>query len=281
MWKHSIDFHQTAYYQNAMEQQKREEVFLRFPFLCQQILSELENDYLTKCREVSRGWRLAIDSQSILMMQRYTKCSRTLLKQIVQKEDLVDLANQTRKLYGKYPITKKNRMTPLHEAARIGNLPILELIIENHEDINCRDGYGWTPLHWAAEGGHLEICQSILPLIKEKNPVDKYGKTAFDVALQNQQWKVCGLIIENNQENMRYYFKKSQALERFRCERFRYEKFDIENLRSLVIGKLPLCEMICFVCNRGDNYEPSLTYYSITTGSKKRKLGQAPIVPNT
>ena len=241
MWKHSIDFQKTEYHQNAIEQQKMEEVLLRFPYLCWQISSELDNDCLIKCREVSRGWRLAVDSQSILMMQRYTKCSRTLLKRIIQKEDLVDLANQTRKLYEKYPITSsKNRMTPLHEAAKIGNLPILELIIENHDDINCRDGYGWTPLHWAAESGHLKICQLILPLIKEKNPVDKYGKTAFDVAFRNKHWKVCGLIIENNQDDMRNFLK---------IFNMKYERFNIENLRSLVnalfeIGKLPLCEMI-------------------------------------
>ena len=147
-----------------------EEVFERFPYLlCRRIFSELDNDYLTKCREVSRVWRLAVDSQPFLMMQRYTKCSRTLLRKILRKEDLVDLANQTRKLYEKYPIkSSKNIMTPLHEAAKIGNLPILELIIENHHDINSRDGYGWTPLHWAAESGRLEICQLIFPFIKEK-----------------------------------------------------------------------------------------------------------------
>ena len=222
-----------------------EEVFLRFPYLCQQIFSELDNDCLTKCRKVCRGWRPAIDNQSILMIQRYTKCSRTLLKKIIQKEDLVDLANQTRKLYEKYPITSsKNRTTPLHEVAKFGNLPLLQLIIENHEDINCSDGYGWTPLHWAAEGGHLEICQLIFPLIKEKNPEDKYGKTAFDVAFQNQHWKVCGLIIENKQDEMTDFLKKSEVWEGFICERF-----DIESLRSLVralfeIGKLPLGEMI-------------------------------------
>ena len=218
-----------------------EEVFLRFPYLCQQIFSELDNDCLTKCRKVCRGWRPAIDNQSILMIQRYTKCSRTLLKKIIQKEDLVDLANQTRKLYEKYPITSsKNRTTPLHEVAKFGNLPLLQLIIENHEDINCSDGYGWTPLHWAAESGHLEICQLIFPLIKEKNPEDKYGKTAFDVAFRNKHWKVCGLIIENNQDDMRNFLK---------IFNMKYERFNIENLRSLVnalyeIGKLPLCEMI-------------------------------------
>ena len=248
MWKHSIDFHQTEYYQNKIEQQKMEEVFVRFPYLCQRIFSELDNDYLTKCREVSRDWRLAVDSQSILMIQRYTKCSRTLLKKIIRKEDLVDLTTQTRKLYEKYPITSlKNRMTPLHEAAKIGNLPILELIIENHEDINCRDGYGWTPLHWAAESGRLEICQLIYPLIKEKNPEDKYGKTAFDVAFQNQHWKVCGLIIENNQDNMRDFVWKSQVWNPWKG--FICERFDIESLKSLVnvffeIGNLRLGEMI-------------------------------------
>ena len=125
-WKHTIDFHLTAYNQNPIEQSKMEEVFERFPYLlCRQIFSELDNDYLTKCREVSRDWRLAVDSQRILMMQRYTKCSRKLLKKILRKEDLVDLANQTRKLYEKYPITSsKNRMMPLHEAAKIGNLSV-------------------------------------------------------------------------------------------------------------------------------------------------------------
>ena len=224
-----------------------EEVFERFPYLlCRRIFSELGNDYLTKCREVSRVWRLAVDSQPFLMMQRYTKCSRTLLRKILRKKDLVDLANQTRKLYEKYPITSsKNRMMPLHEAAKIGNLPILELIVENHEDINCRDGYGWTPLHWAAESGHLEICQLIFPCIKEKNPEDKYGKTALDVAFQNQNWKVCELIIENNQDDIINFVKKSQLF-----EDFQHERFDIENLRSLVnnafseSGKLPLFEKI-------------------------------------
>ena len=239
-----------------------EEVIERFPYLCECIFSELDNDSLTKCREVSKGWRQAVDSQPILMMQRYTKCSRTLLRKIIQKEDLVDLANQTRKLYEKYPITSsKNTFTPLHEAAKIGNLPILELIVENHDDINCRDGYGWTPLHWAAESGHLEICQLIFPLIKEKNPKDKYGKTAFDVAFRYHHWKLCGLIIDNNQDNMADFVWKSQVWKEFMCERF-----DIEILWRLVnaffeIGKLQLGEMI--IEGIQENYSPE---WSIAEG---------------
>ena len=223
-----------------------EYVFLRFPHLCEQIFSELGNDCLTRCREVCRGWKPAIDNLSILMIQRYTKCSKKLLKTIIKKENLVDLAYQIQQLYEKYPITSsKKRMTPLHEAAKIGNFPILELIIENHEDVNCIDGYGWTPLHWAAESGHLEICQLILPLVTGKNQEDKYGKTAFDVAFQNQHWKVCELIIENNQDDIINFVKKSQLF-----EDFQHERFDIENLRSLVnnafseSGKLPLFEKI-------------------------------------
>ena len=147
-----------------------EYAFLRFPHLCEQIFSELGNDCLTRCREVCMGWKPAIDNLSILKIQRYTKCSKKLLKTIIKKENLVDLAYQIQQLYEKYPITSsKKRMTPLHEAAKVGNFPILELIIENHEDINCSDGYGWTPLHWAAESGHLEICQLILPFVTEKN----------------------------------------------------------------------------------------------------------------
>ena len=64
------------------------------------------------------------------------------------------------------------------------------------------------------------------------------------MAFRNKHWKVCGLIIENNQNDMRNFLKKSKVWKGFHNERF-----DIENLRSLVnalfeIGKLPLCEMI-------------------------------------
>ena len=158
-------------------------------------------------------------------------------------------------------------MTPLHEAAKVGNFPILELIIENHEDINCSDGYGWTPLHWAAESGHLEICQLILQLVTGKNQEDKYGKTAFDVAFQNQHWKVCGLIIEYNQNEIEDFLKKSQVLKssHYECH------FNIENLRNLVnalfeIGKLSLCKIIndghCSMCESGwRNFDHNLNTF--------------------
>ena len=252
-----------------------EYVFLRFPHLCEQIFSELGNDCLTRCREVCRGWKPAIDNLSILMIQRYTKCSKKLLKTIIKKENLVDLAYQIQQLYEKYPITSsKKRMTPLHEAAKVGNFPILELIIENHENINCSDGYGWTPLHWAAESGHLEICQLILPLVTEKNQEDKYGKTAFDVAFQNQHWKVCGLIIENSKNEIGDFLKKSEVLTSSHHEKYEC-LFNIENLRSLSnalleIGKLPLCKIINdahrSMCESGwRNYDHNLNTFDLST----------------
>ena len=147
-----------------------EYVFLRFPHLCEQIFSELENDCLTKCREVCRGWKPAIDNLSILMIQRYTKCSRTLLKTIIKKENLVNLAHQIRELYEKYPITSsKKRMTPLHEAAKVGNFPILELIIENHEDINCSDGYGWPLVHVYSPVKYCNVNYTYQPGLRSVN----------------------------------------------------------------------------------------------------------------
>ena len=44
----------------------------------------------------------------------------------------------------------KNGETPLHIAAKTGNIESLEQLIESGEwDINSRDNYGWTPLHEA------------------------------------------------------------------------------------------------------------------------------------
>ena len=44
---------------------KIEEIFLRLPHVGEQILEELDNQSLTKCREVSKYWKNFIDNQKI------------------------------------------------------------------------------------------------------------------------------------------------------------------------------------------------------------------------
>ena len=61
--------------------------------------------------------------------------------------------------------------TPLHFAAKAGQLEICRLIIDSVADknpgyVNGQTPY-WTPLHEAAKSGHLEVCKLILENIDE------------------------------------------------------------------------------------------------------------------
>ena len=49
--------------------------------------------------------------------------------------------------------------TLLHMAAKVGNVPLYQMIIDNIEDKNPKNDRGETPFHEAAKNGHLEVCQ--------------------------------------------------------------------------------------------------------------------------
>ena len=69
----------------------------------------------------------------------------------------------------KEPKNKDGR-TPLHHAAKYGNLEVCKLIIGETENKNPTDSAGWTPLHCAAQNGHEEICELIASKVVDKNP---------------------------------------------------------------------------------------------------------------
>ncbi len=52
----------------------------------------------------------------------------------------------------------KDRLPPLHEACRKGNLDITRALVSGGADVEKGDGLlGMTAFHWACEGGHMEI----------------------------------------------------------------------------------------------------------------------------
>ena len=65
--------------------------------------------------------------------------------------------------------------TPMHLAARYGNLHIVKLIKYNLDTLNPSDAKGYSVLHAAALGGHLDIVKEIVKDLKEfKNPDATY-----------------------------------------------------------------------------------------------------------
>ena len=101
--------------------------------------------------------------------------------------------------------------TPLHLAAKNGNLSVCKLIIENVLDknptaclypelreqkiTNTQDQ--WTPLHLAANYGHFSVCEFIIDNVSEKNPKDQQKWTPLHSAAQNGHLTVCELILSN------------------------------------------------------------------------------------
>ena len=114
-------------------------------------------------------------------------------------------------------------ITPLHCAARYGNLELFKLLIENTSDKNPRSNFGWTPLHEAAAGGylnwdqkddvldyngmlpiditakdgHMEICKFLIVNIADKNPGSINGTSALHVAAWCGQLEAYKLIMQS------------------------------------------------------------------------------------
>jgi ankyrin repeat protein len=61
----------------------------------------------------------------------------------------------------------KNGMTPLHWAAKYGQLEMVKLLLENAEDKNPADNEDKTPLLLAEVEGHVEIVKLIKYFNKE------------------------------------------------------------------------------------------------------------------
>ena len=95
--------------------------------------------------------------------------------------------------------------TPLHLAAKNGNLAVCKLIIENIFDKNPTPSSisdeSWmdqsTPLHLAASNGHFSVCELLINSISKKNPEDETGWTPLHSAAQNGHLRVVKLILDS------------------------------------------------------------------------------------
>ena len=79
----------------------------------------------------------------------------------------------------------------LQSAAELGSLEWYKRITEDDENKNPTNLFGRTPLHYAAKTGQMAICNFIMQNIEEKNPKDEHGKTPIDFAAENGQLDTC------------------------------------------------------------------------------------------
>ncbi|MEE2947024.1 MAG: ankyrin repeat domain-containing protein [Verrucomicrobiota bacterium] len=72
--------------------------------------------------------------------------------------------------------------TPLHEAAFLGNVEVVRLLISKEANVDAKDYYGCTPLHDAVDYGNLEILELLLGKNTYVNALNEDGQTPLDLA---------------------------------------------------------------------------------------------------
>ena len=196
-----------------------EEVLVRFGHLGKQIFNNLDIQSLKNCNEVSRSWEEFIHREKISSFEKielYSNLPNASIRKFLRKFDSDQsevMANHVKMVYKKrFMFLKSARPYPFHFAAELGLLEICEMIMENMDEKNPKDHWGYTPLHRAAENGRLEVCKLIVGNLQcdkemckryqcDKNPKNDNYFTPLHMAGMNEHLQVCKLIIENICEN--------------------------------------------------------------------------------
>ena len=212
-----------------------EVLILRFPHLSESIFDQLVDQDLVKCREASKIWHDYVAKQKFFYCRKIQKkienihdfgelWTRVLSK--VNTEISIQLFWAVEKFFAEKFFAEKNDSHhssgsgPLHIAANVGNVQIVEYIFkncdienlnENYSKINVgnvtkqdsknpRNHWGETPLHYAASKGHLKVCEYIVDKVEVKNPKDINGSTPLHYAAINGYLQVYNLIMPKVQD---------------------------------------------------------------------------------
>lgn len=87
--------------------------------------------------------------------------------------------------------------TPLHDAARRGNMNFLQECLKQGVSPTGLDSVGNTPLYWACSGGHIDC---VMELLEQSNPPinakNKVGDTPLHAAAAHDHVDVVKLLVE-------------------------------------------------------------------------------------
>ena len=142
---------------------------LRFPHLPEQIFQKLDDESLSKCREVTRSWQNIIDGRNYPWLR------------------IVNI-----------PTILKERNSYLHLAAKTGQIEAFKTAFNEEEDKNIKNGVGETPFYLACYGGCLKIVQLLLKNHDiDLNDQTNFGLTPFYYACMSGHFDVVKMLMKN------------------------------------------------------------------------------------
>ncbi|RLU18410.1 hypothetical protein DMN91_008767 [Ooceraea biroi] len=87
--------------------------------------------------------------------------------------------------------------TPLHKAAEMGHLDLVNFLLEYGADINARNDKDWTPIHGAALNGHLEIVNTLILKGADVNAELIMGCTPLHCAVEIGHEKIARTLLKH------------------------------------------------------------------------------------
>merc|ERR1712004_871881 len=192
-----------------------------------QIFDHLNHKTVLICRQVCQFWNESLAKMSFLkLLQEFgdrdverlpwkkeeeeVKVSAIVAgwneaaKMFVAQASLEELQEVKDSLLRLTRGTGKCCFDPVHKAAEIGAVKLMEFILRTSFDMNTKAHNGRTAWHWACEYGQTETAQS---LIKSSidfgidlNAKDDYERTAWHLACREGQTETAQLIIKSSKD---------------------------------------------------------------------------------
>lgn len=89
-----------------------------------------------------------------------------------------------------------HHITPRMLAAKTGNIPILESLLNTNWSNTDEDDAGMTPLHWAVQYNQIEAIKKLLAAGYDIEAEDKRGDTPLRYAIRNKNTELVDFLIK-------------------------------------------------------------------------------------
>jgi hypothetical protein len=103
---------------------------------------------------------------------------------------------------GSLSLSRHLGLTPLHEAAKCGDIDTVRDLLENRDDIvqEIDSNLGWTALHYAAWGGHAELVGVLIDEYgADIEAKDQFNRTPYDLAIESGRKKMFSVPEESRE----------------------------------------------------------------------------------